>query len=339
LLLESFDNQKYFKMSISHQTELVTLEDLVPVDHIYRKFKDLWDFSFLDTELSLLDTSKTYKGFGSFRLFMCLLLQFMEDLSDRELDSFMQGNNHAKWFCGFGLVEKTPNFRIFSTARKRIGTKNLFAIFNNLRSQLKSQGYMNEVFTFVDASHLISKASLWEERDEAIKQKYEKLNNEVLPKFAKDKQARFGCKGGQKYWYGYKKHISVDMQSGMINKVSITDASIIDSKGMKHVVPDQGAVYGDKGYCDINAKKAASKRGLHLAAVKKHNMKGKNKELDKFYTKMRSPYERVFSKTNHRVRYHGISKNQFTAFMESIVHNLKRMVVLNQEAPPNIILE
>ena len=36
---------------------------------------------------------------------------------------------------------------------------------------------MNEVLTFVDATHLISKAQLWEERDEAIKKKYEKLNN------------------------------------------------------------------------------------------------------------------------------------------------------------------
>ena len=183
-------------MSKSTQTEIVTLDSLVPLDHIYRKFKELWDFDFLESDLTLLDSSKTYKGFGSYRLFMCLLLQFMEDLSDRELDQFMQGNNHAKWFCGFGLTEKTPNFRIFSKAHKRIGTKKLSEIFSNLRSQLKSQGYMNEVFSFVDASHLISKSSLWEERDKAIKKKYKKLNNEVLPKIAKDKQAKFGCKGG-----------------------------------------------------------------------------------------------------------------------------------------------
>ena len=31
---------------------------------------------------------------------------------------------------------------------------------------------------------------LWKERDKAIKQKYDKLNNEVLPKVAHDKQAR-----------------------------------------------------------------------------------------------------------------------------------------------------
>ena len=34
-----------------------------------------------------------------------------------------------------------------------------------------------------------------------------------------------------------------------------------------------------------------------------------NKDLDKYYTKLRSPYERIFSKTNHRVRYQGIAKN------------------------------
>lgn len=176
---------------------------------------------------------------------------------------------------------------------------------------------MSEVFTFIDASHLISKANLWQERDKAIKQKYDKLNNEILPKIAKDKEANFGRKGGDKFWYGFKKHTSVDMQSGMINKVAITKASVIDSKGMKHVIPNfgiTGAVYGDKGYCDKNAKAATAKRNLHLAAVKKNNMKGKNKDLDKFYTKIRSPYERVFSKTSHRVRYIGIAKNQFTAF-------------------------
>ena len=54
---------------------------------------------------------------------------------------------------------------------------------------------MSEAFSFVDAAHLVSKSNLWEERDRAIQAKYEKLNNEVLPKVAVDKQARVGCKG------------------------------------------------------------------------------------------------------------------------------------------------
>ena len=57
---------------------------------------------------------------------------------------------------------------------------------------------MSEVFTFVDACHLMSKANLWKERDKALQKKYERLNNEVLPKVAADTQARIGCKGNNK---------------------------------------------------------------------------------------------------------------------------------------------
>ena len=66
--------------------------------------------------------------------------------------------------------------------------------------------------------------------------------------------------------------------------------------------------------------------------IKKNNMKTKNKELDKWITKIRSPYERVFSKTRKRVRYIGVVKNQFSAFMEAIAFNFKRSAVLAQQA-------
>ena len=64
------------------------------------------------------------------------------------------------------------------------------------------------------------------------------------------------------------------MQSGTINKVAITSANVIDSKGFKHVAPNQGAAYADKGYCDKNAKLVAMTKAIHLCAIKKNNMKG-----------------------------------------------------------------
>ncbi len=45
-------------------------------------------------------------------------------------------------------------------------------------------------------------------------------------------------------------------------------------------------------------------------------------------SKLRAPFERVFSQDNKRVRYVGIAKNQFAAFMNTICFNLKRMLVL-----------
>lgn len=313
-----------------HQIEMVTLEDLVPMDHSYRKFAAIWAFEHVNKELQKIEKANPYKGYGRLRLFKGLLLQFMEDLSDRELEKYLQENNAAKWFCGFSLLEKTPDFSVFSRIRSAIGTQGLSKIFNDLRGQLKQQGVMNEVFSVVDASQLISKATLWKERDEAIKKKYERLNNAVLPEVAVDKQARIGCKGKDKFWYGYKKHVSIDTQSGLINKVAVTPANVPDAKGLKNVCPDSGAVYTDKAYCTAETEKVVRRRGCHLRAIKKNNMKGKNKDQDRWFTHLRSPYERVFSKDNKRVRYRGLVKNQFSAYMQAICFNLKRLLVLER---------
>lgn len=318
-----------------HQIEMISLNDLVPTTHTYRQFVSIWNFSHVAKKLKKLEKDNPYKGYGLMRLFKCLLLQFMEDLSDRELERYIQENNAAKWFCEFKLCEQTPNFSVFSKFRKRLGTHFMSKIFSDLRDQLKQQGLMNEVFSFVDASHLIAKADLWKERDNVIKNKYEKLNNQTLPKVAVDKQARIGCKGNNKYWYGYKKHASVDMQSGLINKIAVTPANLTDAQGMKHVCPHSGAIYADKGYCTGAARKAAARKACHLRAIKKNNMHGKNKDQDRWISGIRSPYERVFAHQNKRVRYRGVAKNQFAEFMKAICFNLKRLVVLS---PPTLSL-
>ena len=311
------------------QIEMVSLNQLVPLDHNYRKFLNIWSFKFADKQLKKLDKGNPFKGYGLLKLFKCLILQFMEDLSDRQLERFLQENNAAKLFVGFTLQEKTPDHSAFWRARMRIGTSLLSKIFTDLRKQLKENGLMNETFSFVDASSLIAKANLWKERDVAIKEKYEKLNNEVLPKVAHDKEAKVGCKGKDKFWYGYKKHVSVDMQTGLINKVAVTPANITDSQGFKNVCPSKGIIYADKGYCGNRCKKESLINGCELAAIKRNNMKGKNRDLDRFNSKLRSPYERVFSKQRKRTRYVGIVKNQFSCFMESLCFNLKRLLVLD----------
>jgi IS5 family transposase len=318
-----------------NQYEMICLEDLVSKDHNYRKFAEIWNFQWVEKRLKTLEKKNPNKGYGLLRLFKCLLLQFMENLSDRELERFLQENTAGKWFCGFNLKEKTPDHSVFCETRKKIGTNVLSKIFSDLREQLKEQGFMSEVFTFVDSATLIAKANLWKERDKAIKAKYEKLNNEVISKFSSDNQAKIGCKGKDKYWYGYKQHTSMDMQTGLINKIAVTQANITDAAGLAHVCPSSGAIYVDKGYCINPAPRIAKIKGVHLAAIEKNNMKSKNKDRDKWYSSVRAPYERVFSKREKRVRYKGIAKNQFAIFMQAICFNLKRLLVLD---PPNLCL-
>ncbi len=93
----------------------------------------------------------------------------MEDLSDRELERYLDENIAAKLFCGFELTEDTPDYSTFSLVRKRLGTEGIGDLYKSVNQSLKSAGLVREVFTFVDATQLISKISLWEERDKATK--------------------------------------------------------------------------------------------------------------------------------------------------------------------------
>ena len=183
-----------------NQIEMVTLDELVDKDHSYRQINKALNFEDVDRRLSVLKKDNPHEGYGLNRLFKCIFLQYLENLSDRELERFLKENTAAKWFCGFGLTEKTPDYSVFSNVRKKIGAQMLSKIFEDMKQQQKKRGYMNEVFTFIDATHLISKGQLWKERDELIRKKYEKMNNENIIKVAADKEARFGCKGKDMVW-------------------------------------------------------------------------------------------------------------------------------------------
>ncbi|WCR57037.1 hypothetical protein [Rickettsia asembonensis] len=65
-----------------HQITMVSLDELVSTDHQYCRFKSLFNFKAVERELLVLETEANYKGYGTLRLFKCLLLQFMEDLYD-----------------------------------------------------------------------------------------------------------------------------------------------------------------------------------------------------------------------------------------------------------------
>lgn len=51
-------------------------------------------------------------------------------------------NFAIRWFCGFGLTEKTPDHSYFGKFRKRIGTKHLADIFNSVDETLRKTGFV-----------------------------------------------------------------------------------------------------------------------------------------------------------------------------------------------------
>jgi len=103
--------------------EMVDLDSLLSSMHPYRRFQAyLPDATKALAEVSQL---KGADGYGVERLFRCLLLQFMEDLSDRELERYLEENLAAKWFGGFTVSEPTPDSSLFTRVRTLIGTTRL----------------------------------------------------------------------------------------------------------------------------------------------------------------------------------------------------------------------
>ena len=271
-------------------------------------------------------------GETAMKLFKCLFLQFTNDLSDRELEEYLQCNNAGKLFCGFDLCEKTPHYSVFSKYRAKIGVDTISKLFKKINEKIAETGYISEIFNFIDATHLISKFNTWEEYDELKKKNIKVMNNETLPTVAVDKEARIGCKGKNKFWYGYKGNVCRCMKHGFVTKAVVTSANITDAQAMKYVCPSSGAVVADKGYGIGESSRLIKKRGLGDLTIKKNNMKDKNRDKDRFISRIRSPYEGFFSNIPKRVRYKGLAKNNFSFLMQSLVFNIKLLAKLN--APP-----
>ena len=160
------------------------------------------------------------------------------------------------------------------------------------------------VFNFVGASQIASKVNLWSERDKIIE------------------------KGRERFWYGYKRNLAVCMGLGLITKVAVTTANLSDDRALQHVCLKEGVIFADKGHCSKRAYFVMKKNRCVNKAILKNNMKQTDFDRDRYLSKLRMPYEKVFSQQNKKARYVGIAKNQFQGFMRAFVHNFKRMIMV-----------
>lgn len=255
-----------------NQIQMICLDNLIPQNHPYRKQKKLLDFERIVKKLKLKTADTGAYGYGKERLVLCLMLQFMENLSDRECERFLQENNAGKWFADFDLTDPTPDYSTLCRFRNELGCEKIELLFKAVQTQLREKGYFSDAFKFVDATALISRFSLWEQ------------------------------------------------------KVNITPANVTDADGAALVLPRSGVIFADKGY--VGAIKEIVRRFLVLRVILRDNMADKDRELDKWVSKKRAPFERTFSKQERRVRYRGTAKNRAAEFLYAVAYNMRRLLVL-----------
>jgi len=309
--------------------EDLMLKKVIKPDHLLYKIKQIVNLKSLTYRIKDIETTGVgRKGFGLEVALGCLFLQFLYDLSDRQLEERLRYDISYRWFLGLGLTDDTPDHTFACRSRKEIGTKRIGQIFNYINKKCEEAGIIRNVFHFVDATSIISKETTWKERDKALAEGEDSFNNDNAEKYGADKDARFGCKGKDKFWYGHKKTICADMGSGCITKVAVTKANVPDQDALQHVCPYEGMVFADKAYCLKSAQEAMQANGCHSGAILKNNMKAKNKDRDRWISSVRAPFEGIFSKQEKRARYRGIAKVQLQGFMDAIVHNIKRITLI-----------
>ena len=117
--------------------------------------------------------------------------------------------------------------------------------------------------------------------------------------------------------------MSVDAKAGVVTKVAITAANVSDADGLKNVCPSSGIILADQAYSEKMLQQTIKSKGCHSGSILKNNMKNKNYDKDKWTSKLRMPFEGVFSKFKKRARYRRTAKVQMQGFMEAIVWNMK----------------
>jgi IS5 family transposase len=197
-----------------------------------------------------------------------------------------------------------------------------------VNAELKAKGLFGNVSKFIDASAIVSKTALWEERDRAIADGAEQLNNANVKDYAADTDARWGAKSDTNIWFGYKRVHAVDMRYGLIEKLAVTPANVLDFQVLDQVCPDNCMVFTDKLFDCKKARLELQGHRCHAGIIRKNNNREKNRDLDRWLSQVRMPFEGTFSKLRKRAKFRGKVKVLFQCFAEAICHNLRKAVTI-----------
>ena len=127
-----------------YQVAMISIEDLVPQDHLLRQISEAVDFSkiyeFVE-ELYCDDNGRP--SIDPVVLFKMVLIQHLYGLpSLRRTADEVSLNIAYRWFLGYGLTDETPHFSTISyNFRHRFNEDTIDKIFTWILSEAAEAGY------------------------------------------------------------------------------------------------------------------------------------------------------------------------------------------------------
>jgi IS5 family transposase len=256
-------------------------------------------------------------------LFKMSLLQHCYGLSDPQCEELVSDRLSWRRFVGLGLQEAVPDETTLVRFRQRLREhglhENLLGLVNR---QLQAQGLILKTCTLVDAT-LLQAARRAPAR---------------TAKTGGDAAAGYTVKQGQPH-YGYKAHVAVDETHTLIRQVTLSAASVHDSREFENVVQgDEEMVMADKAYWNKARSEWCGERGIANGILEKPSRGQKLRpaavRMNRLFSSIRCKIEKVFgwwkrSAGYRRVRYVGHARNRLELEFKSICWNLKRLTNLS----------
>jgi IS5 family transposase len=257
-------------------------------------------------------------------MFRIILLQQWYGLSDPAAEETVRDRLSFRRFCGVPLDEETPDHSSIWRFRQRLAKLGLDEkLLAEVNRQLDARGLIVKRGTLVDAT-IIAAAVKPPPFDEG----------QVNPR---DPDASFTKKNGETY-FGYKAHLAVDEESGILRQAEMTSADLHDSqRGEAMIQGDETAYYGDKAYDSAALRKALNDKKIDDKIAYKAKRGTPQPDWQKWFNKMASSVRVGVERANAtmknwygmtKVRYRGLARNNCHLQFVAMAMNMKRARVL-----------
>ena len=146
-----------------HALEMVTLEELVPADHLLRKIAQHIDFEFIRPATQHLYCADNGRpAIDPVTLFKMLFIGYLFGVrSERQLMREIQVNVAYRWFLDLSLTDKVPDASTLSQNRRRrfADTDIEQVIFDGIVEQAMQKGLIGGEVLHTDSTHLKASAN------------------------------------------------------------------------------------------------------------------------------------------------------------------------------------
>ena len=173
------------------QMEFVSLEEMVPQNHLLRKIDAAIDFNKLYEFVEKLYCEDNGRpSIDPVVLFKIVLIQHIYGISSlrRTLEEVSM-NLAYRWFIGYPLNEAVPHFSIVSyNFKHRFNHATVEYVFRWVLKAAAEEGYLDTEAIFVDGTHIKASANLKKQAKKAVPKEAKRYARELFEEVNKDRE-------------------------------------------------------------------------------------------------------------------------------------------------------